>query len=237
MTHYNSLNVKLSNSQLNKLKSSIKNETGVVLRISSNMVGNSNDNTNFPHELLLTNTQVANIRKDFAKNTSTDIKLSKTQLSKMIQSGGFLGRLLGSLLKTGLPLIKSVIKSLAKSVLLPLGLTAAASAADAGIHKKILGSGHNNATLIISNDEMDDILKIVKSLEDSAVLLKGVSETIQHEAKEQRGGFLSMLLGILGASLLGDILSKGLSGKGVIRAGEGTIRAGYGSKRASLNKF
>ena len=88
---------------------------------------------------------------------------------------------------------------------------------------------------------MDDILKIVKSHENSGVLLKGVSETIQHEAKEQRGGFLSMLLGTLGASLLGDILSKGLSGKGVIRAGEGTIRAGegtiragYGSKKSSL---
>ena len=106
MTQYNSLNVKLSNSQRNKLKSSIKNETDVVLRISSNMAGNSNDNTNFPNELLLTNRQVANIRKDFAKNTSTDIKLSKTQLSKMIQSGGFLGRLLGPLLKTGLPLIQ-----------------------------------------------------------------------------------------------------------------------------------
>ena len=226
MTQYSSLNVKLSNLQLNKLKSSIKNEADVVLRISSNMVGNSNDNTNFPHELLLTNRQVANICKAFAKNTSTDIKLSKTQLSKMIQSGGFLGRLLGPLLKTGLPLIKSVIKPLAKSVLIPLGLAAAASAADAGIHKKILGSDHNNRTLIISNDEMDDILKIVKSLENSAVLLKSVSETIQHEAKEQRGGFLSMLLGILGASLLGDILSKDLSGKGTIRAGEGTIRAG-----------
>ena len=243
MTQYNSLNVKLSNSQLNKLKSSIKNETHVVLRVSSSMVGNSNDNTNFPPELLLTNRQVANICKAFAKNTSTDIKLSKTQLSKMIQSGGFLGRLLGPLLKTGLPLMKSVIKPLAKSVLIPLGLTAAASAADAGIHKKILGSGHNT-TLIISNDEMDDILKIVKSLEHSGVLLKGVSETIQHEAKEQRGGFLSMLLGTLGASLLGDILSKGLSGKGVIRAGEGTIRAdegtirtGYGSKRSSLKNF
>ena len=199
------------------------------------MVGNSNDNTNFPHELFLTNRQVANIRKVFAKNTSTDIKLSKTQLSKMIQSGGFLCRLLGPLLKTGLPLMKSVIKPLAKSVLIPLGLTATASAADAGIHKKILGFGHNNnTTLIISNNEMDDILKIIKSLEDSGVLLKGVSETIQHEAKEQRGGFLSMLLGTLGASLLGNILSKGLSGKGVIRAGEGTIRAGYGSKRASL---
>ena len=193
--------------------------------------------TNFPHELLLSNRQVANIRKAFAKNTSTDIKLSKTQLSKMIQSGGFLGRLFGLLLKTGLPLIKSVIKPLAKSVLIPLGLTAAASVADAGIHKKILGSGHNNTTLIISNDEMDDILKIVKSLENSGVLLKGVSETIQHEVKEQMGGFLGMLLGTLGASLLGDILSKGFSGKGVIRAGEGTVRAGYGSKRSSLKKF
>ena len=164
----------------------------------------------------------------------------------MIQSGGFLGRLLGPLLKTGLLLIKNIIKPLAKSVLIHLGLTAAASAADAGIHKKILGSGkhpldsalpHNNTTLIISNDEMDEILKIVKSLEDSGVLLRGVSETIQYEAKEQRGGFLSMLLGTLGASLLGDILSKGLSGKGVIRAGEGTIRAGYGSKRPSLKNF
>ena len=235
MTRYSSLNVKLSNSQVNKLKSSIKNETEVVLRISSNMVGNSNDNTNFPHELLLTNRQVENIHKAFAKNTSTDIKLSKTQLSKLIQSGGFLGRLLGPLLKTGLPLIKSAIKPLAKSVLIPLGLTSAASAADAGIHKKILVSGHNNTT--ISNDEMDDILKIVQSLENSGVLLKGVSETIQHEAKEQRGGFLSMLLGTLGASLLGDILSKGLSGKGVTRAGEGTIRAGYGSKRSFRKKF
>ena len=153
MTQYNSLNVKLSNSQLNKLKSSIKNETDVVLRISSSMVGNSIDNTNFPHKLLLTNRQVANVCKAFANHSSTDIKLSKTQLSKMIQSGGFLGRLLGPLLKTGLPLMKSVIKPLAKSVLIPLGLTAAASAADAGIHKKILGSGHNNnTTLIISND-------------------------------------------------------------------------------------
>ena len=99
----------------------------------------------------------------------------------------------------------------------------------------MLGSG--TTTLIISNDEMNDILKIVKSLENSGVLLKGVSETIQHEAKEQRGGFLGMLLGTLGASLLWDVLSKGLSGKGVIRAGEGTIRAGYGSKGSSLKEF
>ena len=186
----------------------------------------------------MTNRQVANIRKAFANSLSTDIKFSKAQLSKMVQSGAFLGKLLGPLLRTGLLLMKSVIKPLAKSVLIPLGLTAAASAADAGIHKKILGSGsdHNNTILIISNDEMDDIMKIVKSLEDSGVLLKGVSETIQNEAKEQRGGFLSVLLGTLGASLLGDILSKSLSGKGVIRAGEGTIRAGYGSKK-SLKDF
>ena len=161
MTQYNSLNVKLSNSQLSKPKSAIKNETDVVLRLSSNMIGNSDDNTNFPHELLLTNRQVANLRKAFAKNTSTDITLSKTQLSKMIQSRGFLDRLLSPLLRTGLPLMKSVINPLAKNVLVPLGLTAAASAADAGIHKKILGSGHNNkTTLIISNDGMDYILKI-----------------------------------------------------------------------------
>ena len=99
----------------------------------------------------------------------------------------------------------------------------------------MLGSGVT--TLIISNDEINDILKIVKSLENSGLLLKGVSETIQHEAKEQRGGFLSMLLGTLGASLLGDILSKGLSGKDVIRAGEGTVRAGYGSKRPTVKEF
>ena len=231
MTQYNSLNVKLSNSQLNKLKSSIKNETDVVLIISSNMVGDSNDNTNFPHELLLTNRQVANIRKAFANHSSIEIKLSKTQLSKMIQSGGFLGNLLGKLAG---PLMKVAVP-LAKNVLAPLGISAAMSAIDGSIKKKMLGSG--TGTLIISNDEIDDILKIAKSLEHSGLLLKGVSETIQHEAKEQRGGFLSMLLGTLGASLLGDILSKGLSGKGVLRAGEGTIRAGYGSKRPSLNFF
>ena len=131
MTQYNSLNVKLSNSQLHKLKSAIKNETDVVLRLSSNMIGNSDDETNFSHKLVLTNRQVANLRKAFAKNTSTDTKLSKAQLSTMIQSGGFLSRLLGPLLRTGLPLMKSVIKPLAKSVLVPSGVTAAASAADA----------------------------------------------------------------------------------------------------------
>ena len=97
MTQYNSLNVKLSNSQLNKLKSAIKNETEVVLRLSSNMSGDNE--TNFPHKLSLTNRQVTNLRKAFANYLSTDIKLSKTQLSKMIQPGRFIGMLLGPLLK------------------------------------------------------------------------------------------------------------------------------------------
>ena len=216
------MNVKLSKPQLNNLKSAIKNETDIVLRLSLNMIGNSDDEINSPNELFLTNKQVANLRKAFAKHTSTDIKLSKTQLSKMIQSGGFIGRLLDPLLKTGLPLMKSIIQPLmkninqplAESVLIPLGLTAAASAAGPGIHKKILGSVHNTI-LIISNDEMEDILKIVKFLEDSGLLLKGVGETIKVETKEQKGGFLSMLLGALGASLLGNMLA----GKGVLTAG------------------
>ena len=192
------------------------------MRLSSNMIGD--DETNFPVKLLLTNNQVANLRKSFPNNLSTDIKLSKTQLSKMMQSGGFLGRLLGLLLKTGLPLIKNVIKPLAKSVLILLELTAAASADDAGLHEKILGS--DTTTLIISNDEMEGIIKIVKLLKDSGLLLKGASETIQNEAKEQRGGFLSVLLGTLDESLLGNILAgKGAietsQGRGVNRVGEG----------------
>ena len=121
----------------------------------------------------------------------------------MIQSGGFLGRLIGPLLKTGLPLIKDAMKLLDKSVLIALGLTAAASAADTEVHKKTLGSdnnnnnnnNNNNKTLMISNDEIRDIIKIIKFLEDSGLLLKGVTETVRNEVKEQKGGFLSMLLG------------------------------------------
>ena len=130
------------------------------------------------------------------------------------------------LLKSGLPLLKFAVKPLGM-----LGLTAAASATDAATSKKIIGSG-NHKTLIISNDEMQDLLKIVKSLEDSGILLNGNTETVKNEVKEQKGGFLSMLLGSFGAFLLGDLLTKNLSGRGVIRAGEGTIRAGEGTTRA-----
>ena len=124
-----------------------------------------------------------------------------------------------------MPLLKSVIKPLCM-----LGLTAPASATDAAINKKILRSG-NQTTLTISNDHMQDLLKIVKSLKDSGILLDGIIETVKNELKEQKGGFLLMLLGTLGASLLGDLLTKNLSGRCVIRGGEGTIRAGYGSKK------
>ena len=128
-----------------------------------------------------TTRQKIKLRNTFNNNMSTDLKLSKTQIFKIIQSGGFLSKLLGPLLKTGLPLTKNVIRPLAKSVLIPLGLTAATSAADAGIHKKILGSGIT--TLIISNEKMNDIMKIVQALEDSNILLKRVTKTIENETK------------------------------------------------------
>ena len=136
MTQYNSLNVNLSNSQLNQLKLAIKDETEVVLRLSLNMIGDNE--TNFPHKLLLNNRQVSNLHKSFTNHSLADIKLSKTQ-SKMMQSAKFFCRLLDPLLRTGLPIIKNVIKTLAKSVLIPLRLTASASAADAGIQKRTWG--------------------------------------------------------------------------------------------------
>ena len=135
MVEYSKVNVKLSDMQLKKSKTAVENKTGTTLRMNLKMF-NGND---LLHELLLTARQKTKLRNSFNNNMSTDLKLSKAQFSKIIQSGGFLGRLLDPLLKTGLPLMKNVIKPLAKSVLIPLGLTAAASAADAGIHKKIIG--------------------------------------------------------------------------------------------------
>ena len=151
-------------------------------------------------------------------------------MNKIGQSGEFLGRLLEPLLKTGLSLIGNVLKPLAKNLLIPSGLTPAAAATDASIHKKIFGSGihpsdlTNQTTLVISNEEMNDVMKIVKSLEQSGLSIKAVSETIKNEAKEQKGGYLGMLLGTSGASILTNLLK----GKGTVRAGEGTIRAGQG---------
>ena len=153
------------------------------------------------------------LHKAFANNSSANVKLSKTQLHKIRQSGGFLGRLLGPLLKTGLPLVKRVFKPLVKSVLIPFGLTAA-STTDVAIYKKMFRLGVT--TLIISNEEMNDIMKIVKSLEESGLLIKGVSKTIKNETYEQKGEFHGVLLDTLGASLLGNLLT----GKGTISASQ-----------------
>ena len=141
-------------------------------------------------------------------------------MQKIGQSRGFLDRLLGPLLKIGLPLIGNALKPIAKRVLIPLVLTATASTTDAAINKKMFGSG--TKTLIISNEEMNDIMKRIKFFEDSGLLIKGVSKTIKNDSKEQKGGFLSRLLGTLGASLLGNRWTS----KSIIRAGEDTIRAG-----------
>ena len=131
MVEYNTVNPELSNSQLNKLKSAIKNRQRTILRMNARILSA----INLPHELLSTTRQTTKLINAIENNMSTDIKLSKAQISKIIQSGGFLGELRGPLLKTRLPLIKDVIKPLAQSVLIPLGLTAAAYAADAGIQK------------------------------------------------------------------------------------------------------
>ena len=208
MAEYNNVSVKLSDTQLKKLKTAVKNKTGTTLTISLKMFNGNN----LPHELLLTTRQKTKLRNAFNNNMLTDLKLSKAQTSKIIQSGGFLGSLLskiaGSLMKIAIPL--------AKNVLAPLGITAAASAIDAGIQeKKKHGSG--NTTLIISNKEINDITKIIQALENSNILIKGVTKTIKNETKEQKGEFLSMLLGTLGVSLLGNLLT----GKGTLRAGSG----------------
>ena len=168
---------------------------------------------------------------------ATDIKLSKAQIKKLIESGGVLGNLLSKLAG---PLMKVAIP-LAKNVLALLSLTAAMSAIDGSIQKKIHGSG---VKLIIEQEHMNDIMKIIEALENSGILLKGVSKTIENETKEQRGGFLSMLLGTLGASLLGNLLA---GGKGIVRAGEGSVasrakgvgivRAGEGNKKKNLNSL
>ena len=218
MTQYNTLHLRLSNSELNKLKSGITNGTEVLellrflkdmkfLKLSSNVVPDSNDENNFSHKLSLTNTQISKLRKAFGNDSSANIKLSKTILHKIGQSGGCLDRLSRPSLKPGLPLMKSVLNN-------------------SSINNRCRYSLENfwtgTTTLIISNEEMNAIMKIVKSPEESALLIKGASETIQNEAKERKGKIFSMLLGTLGVSLLGNLLA----GKTTIRAGESAIRVG-----------
>ena len=228
------------------MKSAVKNGTEVTLNVSSNLIGNSNDETNIPNKLLLTDTQVSKIRKAFANGSSANIKFSKTQLSKNVRLGGVLrdipifGNILSSVAKkgtdianneikdimkvikslenkgillkgtttkitsqeggflnflrplmtAGLPFMKNLVTLLAKNDLLPFGLSAGMSAADAAIQKKVYGSGRlsdlasRTTALIISNEEMEDIMKIVKSLEQSGLLMQGINEIIKNETKE-----------------------------------------------------
>ena len=217
MIEYTKINCKLTTVQLNKLKKAVKSNEGATLRLG---IKNLNKDEVL-HELLLTTRQNTKLRNAINNNLTTDIKLSKAQIKKIIQSGGFLGKLLsklaGLLMKVALPL--------AKNVLAPLGSTAAMSVIDGSIQKKIHGSGVN---LIIEQEDMNDIMKIIEALENSGILLKGVSKTIENETKEQRGGFLSMLLGTLRASLLGNLLT---GGKGIMTVCDGIVTAGEGSKK------
>ena len=189
MFEYTKINCKLTNIQLNKFKKSVKSNEGATLRLRINNFHKDE----LAHELLLTTRQNTKLRNAINNNLATDIKSSKAQIKKLIQSGGFLGKLLSKLAG---PLMK-VAMPLAKNVLAPLGLTAAMSAIDGSIQKKIHGSGFK---LIIEQEDMN-IIKIIEALENSGILLKAVTKTIENETKEQKGGFLSMLFGTLGASL------------------------------------
>ena len=159
------------------------------------------------------------------KELSVNVKLSKNQISKIILSERFLGRLLEPLMKVGLLLMKNVLGQLAKSMLITIRLTARLSALDTGVHNNILGSGTSGpsgsgtTTLIISNKEMEEIMKIDKSSKDSSLLIKGVSQTID---KKQRDGLLGMLLGKLVAYLLENVIAD----KGVIRVNDEVRRVG-----------
>ena len=188
MVEYSKVNVKLSDTQLKKLKTAVKNKTGTALRISLKMF-NGND---LPHELLLTTRQKTKLRNAFNNNMPTDLKLSKAQISKIIQSGGFLGSLLSKLAG---PLMKVVVL-LAKIILAPLGITAAVVAIDEGIQKKIHGSGRpSSTTSIISNKEMNYKMKIVQALKDSNILWKGVTKTIKNETKKTKRRIFQHVVG------------------------------------------
>ena len=216
------MNTRLSDTQLKKLKTAVKDKTGVTLQMNLKMF----DGNDLPHDLSVTTKQKTKLKNAFNNNMSTDLRLCKAQISKTIQPGGSLGSLLS---KLGGPLMKVAVP-LAKNILPPLGITAPALAIDASIQNKRHGSG--TTTVIISNEEMNYIMKIVQALEDSNIMLKGVTKTIKNETKEQKGGFLSMFLGTLGASLLGNMLA----GKGIVRADSGNkkrkgiVRAGYGKQ-------
>ena len=192
------------------------------------------DGNDLPRELLLTARQKTKLRNALNNNMSTDINLSKAQISKIIQS-----RVFRIIIKKTSRSINESSSSFGKNILAPLGITAAASAIDAGIQKKIHGSGRPSSTsLIISNKKMNDIMKIAQALEDSNILLKVVTKTIKNKTIKLKGGFLSMLLSTLGARLLGNLLSgKRIAGAGSgNKKGKGIVRASYGKEYVEIQK-
>ena len=175
MVEYERVNLKLSNKQIKKLKEAVKSNNGTTLRI-----GNKNFNkADLLHELFLTQTQINKLRDKAEKNMSTDIKLSKSQINKLIKEGDALGSILARFLPK---LIKPAL-SLGKNILAPLGLSAAMSATDAAIQKKV--HGYRTKTVKFSNKDLDDMTKIVKALEDSDVLMKGVNKTLKNDIKKE----------------------------------------------------
>ena len=223
MVQHNKIDLHLTKLQLKKIADAVKNKNGTTMRLS-----NKNFNKNqLIHELHLTERQINKLREKIENNMSTDTKLSKVQINKIIKEGGNLGILLMSFLPK---LIKPAI-SIGKNILAPLGLSAAMSATDAAIQKKMFGSG--NTTLIISNDDINDLIKIVTALEEHDILLKGTSKTIKNKTKKQEGGFLSMLLATLGASLGGNLLTE----RGLYRTGTRMYRTGTGLKKHSISSI
>ena len=186
MVEYSKVSVKLSDRQLKKQKIAVENKTEPTLKMNLKML----DGNDLPHELLFTTRLKKKLRNAFNNNISTDLTLSKAQIYKIVQSGGFLGSLMSMsslLMKVAIPL--------AKNVSAPLGITAAVSAIDAGIQDKIHVFGRpSSRTLLISNKEMNDIMKIVQALEDSNILLERVTKTIKSEAKISKRGILKQLV-------------------------------------------
>ena len=191
------MNVKFTDTPLKNLKTVVKNKTGTTLRMSLKMF----DGDNLPHELFLMTNRKIKLRNAFNNNIATDLKLSKAQIFKIIQSWGFLGSLLSKLAG---PLMK-VAAPAAENILAALGITAAASAVDAGIPKNawFKDNSFNNF-----KPKINDIIEIVQALEDSDITLKQITKTVKNKTKELKGGFLNMLLGTLGVSFVGKHVSK-----------------------------
>ena len=221
MSNYQEARVKLTNTQLNKLKSATKHETGTTLRITQN---NFQDKE-LPHELFLATRQTTKIRNAFANNMSTDINFSKAHISKIVQSAGSFGSWLGNLgqkspTNVPLPFARDNLPGLVRNI-----TWNAIKKFEIKVSGKEAARAEKGFTLFILNEDMNEIIKIIKSLEDLGLLIGGVTETVKHKMKKE-GWFLGALLAPLAASLVQPMFSsvvKGISGRGVRRTGKGCM--------------